>query len=170
VALVGLRGAGKSAVGRLLAERLGSAFHDLDEALLAEAPGGARDAGEVLRRLGEARFRELETRALRACLARAGDLVLATGGGVVERAENRDLLRRRCRCLWLEADPRTLLTRAARDATDRPPLTDLDPVAELALLAQRREPLYRELAERAFETSGRSLAEVVEHLLAHLRP
>ena len=96
--------------------------------------------------------------------------VLATGGGVVERDENRQLLGRRCRCLWLAADARTLAARTADDHTERPALTDLDPAAEVALLAERREPLYRALAEARFETTGLSIDEVVDGLCAHLRP
>ena len=86
IALVGMRCAGKTSVGRALAERLGLAFLDLDEELLRDARQAglaAASAGELLAQLGELRFRRWEAKALRRILEPCQELVLATGGGTV---------------------------------------------------------------------------------------
>jgi shikimate kinase len=157
VALLGLRGSGKSTLGRALSELLEVAFVDLDErlALLHDGPPAPRPAGSILEELGEPRFRELETEALRTTLVAPAPFVLATGGGVVERSENRALLADRCRCVWLDADPEVLLERIEKDPTPRPPLTDLDRLREVISLAERRASLYSEVAELKLD-SGRS--------------
>lgn len=168
LALVGLRGAGKSTVGRALAERLGRPFVDLDDAL-AEAFGEAGEgAGGVLRRVGEPRFRELERESLLAALARTDAPVVATGGGVVERADNRADLASRCRCLWLRAAPEVLAARLAQDGTDRPSLTELEPLAEVQALAARRAPLYAEVAELTVDVDGLEVVTLLERIFSQL--
>ncbi len=166
VALVGLRGSGKSRVGRLLAEHLGWPFADLDEELAREA--GAAAAGEVLSERGEEAFRDLEQEVLARCAAAPGPRVLATGGGVVEREANRRLLAGELRCVWLVAEPATLLARTAADPSARPALTELAPLAEVELLAERRAPLYGEVAEARVSTEGADAAGVAERVLRAL--
>ena len=175
IALVGLRGSGKSTLGRLLAEELGLDFRDLDLELL---PLGTvhGNPGEFLSAVGLAAFRQAESQALER-LAQ-GDLpfVLATGGGAVEGAENRRLLRERCFTLWLQAAPRVLAARIAADPTPRPPLL---PSAEARLtaagaLAESREMLarrggwYREVARGELDTTGLDPAEALRRLRALL--
>ena len=147
VALVGLRGSGKTTVGRALAGRLALAFSDLDDevALIAGAPS----AGAVIEELGLEAFRRLEARALERVLTdalRAGPLVLATGGGAVESPVNRQWLALRTRCVWLRAGAAVLRERLAADPTHRPSLTGADPLDELDELERRRAPLYTEVA------------------------
>ncbi|MCB9915005.1 MAG: type I 3-dehydroquinate dehydratase [Planctomycetes bacterium] len=171
VALVGLRGAGKSSVGRALAARLCWPFLDLDERLallgrMQALPGGA---GELLAELGEAAFRDLETRALAEVLDEPGPLVLATGGGAVCRAENRARLAERCRCVWLDAPAEVLLERTRRDATPRPALTDLAPLDEVRRLAAEREAWYAELAELRVDVARDEIDTIARVILAHLR-
>lgn len=168
MALLGLRGSGKSTVGRALAARLERPFVDLDEevARLGGAPG--ERAGELLARIGEARFRDLEEAALEEALARTDAPVLATGGGVVEREANRRRLAGTARCIWLRARPEALLERIAGDPTPRPALTGLAPLEELRQLEARRSPHLAALAETTLEVEGVAVAELVESLLAHL--
>ena len=125
VCLLGLRAAGKSSVGRAAASLLGRPFVDLDERLVVEARRAgvhAASAGELLRLAGEARFRDFESAALRSLLEPGQKLVVATGGGVVERDDARVWLRRAGRCVWLDAPPAVLAERLRADDTERPPL------------------------------------------------
>ncbi len=159
IALLGLRASGKSTVGRLLAERLERAFVDLDDETAIEdaALRGVPDlraVGEVLAHEGVERFRDLESRALERVLARTQPLVIATGGGVVERAQNRLLLRTRADCVWLRVPVDELQRRLRADATPRPSLTGADPVAEVPAIAARREAWFLELSPRIVAGTG----------------
>ncbi|MEQ8766347.1 MAG: shikimate kinase [Planctomycetota bacterium] len=148
--LVGYRASGKSTVGRRLAQRLGWSFSDTDD-LIAEIAG--RPVGEVFEELGEAAFRRAEVRALEELRERAGDWVIATGGGVVESEENRRLLRRE-RVVFLDAPAEVLqdrLRRAGQGAGGRPPLTDQGVLAEVPVILARRVPWYREVATRVVD-------------------
>lgn len=164
IALVGLRASGKTTLGRLLAEKLGRAFVDLDEEVSREdaaqrGTSALRAAGEILVAEGEPRFRDLEERALERVLSRTEPLVLATGGGVVERAKNRLLLRTRARCLWLQVPVEELQCRMRADPTARPALLGRDPIAEVPDIAAHRDALFRELTATTIDgTSALPLA------------
>lgn len=175
LALVGLRCSGKTTVGRLLAERQGVPFVDLDDALLQLArldpelavhPG----AGALLLAVGEPRFRELELAALERVLADEAACVLATGGGVVETERARELLRQHALCVRLHAAPRTLAARLRADPTRRPSLTGADPADELVELAARRDPLYAALAPWGLDTGSFPPQELAAQLQSGLDP
>jgi shikimate kinase len=102
-------------------------------------------------------------------LAGRGRRVIATGGGVVERPANREVLRRCGWCVWLRGDPATLWERVRDDPTSRvrrPALTGHAGLREVEAMVQAREPLYRETAHFAIETAGTSPGEVVSAILA----
>jgi len=150
IALLGPRGSGKSTVGVVLARLLGRAFVDLDERVLAVARHAglrAASAGEVLATAGAARFRALEAVAVKLVLEPMPRIVVATGGGIVEREDNRAWLARAARCVYLEVPETLLRARLAADPTPRPPLLGVDAVDEVAAVLARRAPLYRALAE-----------------------
>jgi shikimate kinase len=173
LALVGLRCSGKTTLARLLARELGREQVDLDDALLAEANrehGEIRyeSAGELLREQGLEAFRELEARTLARVLAAGHALVLATGGGVVERPENRALLREHATCIWLDCAPATLQERMRQSPVLRPPLLGSDPVAEIPDLARRRAPWYREVAHLALDSGSLAPADLVRRIRAAL--
>lgn len=180
LALIGLRCSGKSTLAPLLAARLRLPWLDLDEQL---EPG--QSTGALLRSLGESRFRDLEERALERVLAHARalpgprpTLVLATGGGVVERAPNRALLARDALCIWLRAPIEVLQARlrASESAAagelaahaQRPALLGQDAALELPELARRREPAYESIARRRLDTHALSPVTCVEELVAWL--
>jgi shikimate kinase len=140
-------GAGKSAIGRLLGERLGLRFADLDHEV--ETAAGA-PVSTIFECAGEAGFRARERAALESVLAGDG-LVLATGGGAVLDAENRRLLRERCFVVHLHLDVPTQLLRLARDRS-RPLLQRPDREQALRELASIRGPLYAEIADLRFDT------------------
>ena len=121
IALIGLMGAGKSAVARVLGERLGVSVADLDG--MIEAVEGCSVA-ELFERAGEAWFRRRESELLAEAI-RSGVQVVACGGGVVLDPERRRLLRERCRVVWLEASPETAAARLAAAGGDAPSVRPL---------------------------------------------
>jgi shikimate kinase len=145
-------------VARLLAERLAWNWIDADDALEA-------DQGKPIRSIfaeeGEAGFRDKEASLLKA-LCRLERHVIATGGGVILRADNRALLREAGRVVCLTAQPATIWRRLQADPTTtqrRPPLT-VGGLAEIQQLLQSREPLYRDCADVSVATDDRSPEEV----------
>lgn len=168
VTLVGYRGSGKSSVATHLAKLLGCSWQDADDVLEREA--GQSIAALVASR-GEAFFRDLESAVLGRMLAREQG-VLATGGGVVLRATNRDLLHVHGRpVVWLQAPPAVLRPRIAADpasAARRPALTGTDPLAEVEAAVAAREPLYRAVADGIIDVSDDPAQRIAVRIAAWL--
>ena len=163
IALIGLPASGKSTVARILAGRLGLSTRDLDEEIAAEA---GRDIPAIFAAEGEEGFRDRESRALRFS-AEGGPCVLATGGGVVVRPENREILRTRFRTVWLRVSPETAAGRSAGGS--RPLLAGDDPEARIRDLDARRAPLYAECAAFSVDTEDRNPEAVAEDILEQIR-
>jgi len=175
IALVGLRGSGKSTVGDVLARELGREFVDLDleiERLYAaeSAEEPPLSAGEILLALGEPAFRRIESAALSEVLARPEPLVLACGGGTVIDAENRARLRASAWVVWLEAPPEELARRVASDPTPRPPLTPAGvaqgagSAAEMRAVLDARREFLEEVSHLRIRTEGLSPEQVARML------
>jgi shikimate kinase len=147
--LVGMMGAGKSAVGRPLAEALGYRFIDADSALEAAA---GRPIPQIFAEEGEDAFRDLETAVLDG-IAGFHSLVVATGGGVVTRPENWGHMRQGV-VVWLDADEEELLRRLGADPTPRPLLDAADPAARLRDLLASRRPLYAQADLTVLQSGG----------------
>lgn len=160
--LVGMMGAGKSSVGRPLAEALGYRFIDADQVIEAAA---GRSIASVFETDGEEGFRLLETQVL-CSIASWHSLVVATGGGVVTRPANWGQLRQGV-VVWLDAPEALLLERLAADPTPRPLMRSVDPSARLQELLQQRRPLYAE-ADLHVLQDGRAPQAVAEQLLEAL--
>lgn len=167
VALVGYRGTGKSTVGRLVAERLRWPFVDADVAFEARY---ARSIRTIFEELGEAAFRDREQALLAELTAEPGR-VIATGGGVVLREENRLALKRFGFVVWLTAEPGVLASRLGRTSSAvhvRPPLTAAGTLGEIAEVLRHRTPFYREASDAEVSTDGRTPSEVAEAVRALL--
>jgi shikimate kinase len=161
IALVGLMGAGKSAVARVLGERLAVAVADLDAYI--EAAEGCSIA-ELFEREGEAWFRRREGEVLRQALD-SGVRVIACGGGVVLDPAHRRELRERCQVVWLEVTPDEALRRMG-STRGRPLLAGPAPAERLATLLAERAPLYAEVAHDRVATGGRTVEQVADAVLA----
>jgi shikimate kinase len=164
IALVGLMGAGKSSVARILGQRLGVPAVDLDLELEAESGG---PIARLFAQQGEAAFRNAERAALERVLA-AGAQVLACGGGVVLDPSNRALLRSRCRTVWLEVAPLEAARRVASDDAARPLLAQGRPEERLNQLLGARAALYAEACELRVATDARTPEEVAAEVLRRL--
>jgi len=158
--LVGLSGAGKTAVGRLLARRLRWRFLDLDSEV--ENLSG-RSIAEIFATNGEQAFRDLEARVTESASI-AGTTVVSTGGGWMARPELRDRWPGALR-IWLSVEPASAVARLAEARSTRPLLAGPDPEAELTRLLAGRLPAYR-LAEYSVRTDGLAPEAVVEAILA----
>ena len=161
--LVGLMGAGKTTVGRALARKTGKTFYDSDHEI--EARTGVRVA-TIFDIEGELRFRDRESSVI-ADLVRMDNIVLATGGGAVLRAENRAELSRHGVVVYLRASIDDLLARTMHDK-NRPLLQTADPRAKLQSLLEQRDPLYREVADIVVDTSQQNVNLLVSRLLDQL--
>jgi shikimate kinase len=164
--LIGLMGAGKTSVGKLLARRLGKTFYDCDQEI--ERATGVR-IPVIFEIEGEAGFRARERKMLAELVGRS-DAVLATGGGVVLAEQNRRLLKEHGVVVYLCASPQDLWRRTRHDR-NRPLLQTSDPLAKLTELYKIRDPLYREVADLVVDTGNQSvsaLAHRLEQKLAQL--
>lgn len=165
VALVGLPGGGKSTVGRQLARRLGARFLDAD-AVLEERIG--MPIRSYFEQHGEAPFRDLEAQVIDELTSPGqGPLILATGGGAVLRAENRQRLHERTTVIYLRSTAEELFKRLRHD-TQRPLLQVADPLAKLRELHAQRHPLYEEVAHYRVDTGRPSVATLVNMILMQL--
>tara|TARA_R110002072_G_scaffold42064_12_gene118180 strand:- start:134613 stop:135161 length:549 start_codon:yes stop_codon:yes gene_type:complete len=167
--LIGLRASGKSTFGRRLADALGRAFVDLDDASAAVLD--TTGAGEAIERHGIDAFRNAEAQALGTAL-QAADQVIALGGGTPTAPSCADMLEaaqhaKASRVIYLRALPETLRDRLAQaDNTNRPPLVGGDVLDEVQTLFDQRDGLYRKLAESVIHTDGVSEDSVMAGLVA----
>jgi shikimate kinase len=162
--LVGLMGAGKTSVGRLLAKRFGKTFYDCDQEI--ERRTGVK-IPVIFEIEGEAGFRAREAAVLKE-LASLHDIVLATGGGAVLREENRQVLMKNGTVVYLRASLDDLWQRTRHDR-NRPLLRTPDPRAKLEELFAQRDPLYREVAAVIMDTGNQSLGNLATRLEQRLR-
>lgn len=162
VALIGMMGAGKSSVGRRLANRLGAPFHDADSEI--EAAAGCT-INEIFARFGEAEFREGERRVILRLLGRPPH-ILATGGGAVLDAMTRTRISETAVSVWLRAPLELLLARVGRRDT-RPLLRGGNTREKLERLLAEREPLYS-MADIVIDAAEGPHAVAVERILAAL--
>ena len=162
--LVGPMGAGKSTLGRLLADMLGKTFVDSDRVI--EERAGA-DIPWIFDLEGESGFRQRELQVLED-LTRETGLVLATGGGAVTRPENRQVLAARGTVIYLRTAIPTQLRRTSKDR-NRPLLQKPDPEAILTELLRQREPHYLEIADIVVDTDDIHPRALAEHIVATYR-
>ena len=162
VALLGLRGAGKTTIGKQLARRLHVRFVELDRRIEKAAD---MSLAELFSLYGEDYYRRLERETLADVLAEKRPMVLATGGGIVESPDTYALLKKSAVTVWLRAEPEDHWNRVVSQGDRRPMADHPQAMAGLRALLASREPLYAS-ADRTVQTTGRTVAEIVDDLAA----
>jgi shikimate kinase len=161
--LIGPMGAGKSTVGRQLAESLGYEFRDSDREIQRRT---GVDIPTIFEFEGEEGFRQRERQVVDE-LSQEEGIVLATGGGAVLRAENRQDLTTRGVVIYLHCSPEQQYARTSRDR-NRPLLQTADPLGRLRELMEERDPIYRQVADIVVSTEKRGTASVVKEIRRRL--
>jgi XRE family aerobic/anaerobic benzoate catabolism transcriptional regulator len=165
IALIGLRGAGKTTLGRRLADDLAVPFVELNRVI--EGVAGC-EVGEIHALYGAAAFRRHEVRALEDTIARYPRAVIATGGGLVAEPGAFELLLARCFTVWLRATPEEHMSRVVAQGDTRPMAGNTEAMADLKRILTVREPFYAK-ADMIFDTHGRVLADAQAELLDAVR-
>ncbi|HUT68947.1 MAG TPA: shikimate kinase [Dehalococcoidales bacterium] len=164
IALIGFMGMGKTVVGKLLAEKLGKEFIELD-AIIEKKAG--RSIPEIFRKDGEIGFRELEI-AVTKDVAKEMNAVIACGGGIVLNTINIDRLRKECIIICLAASPQVIIKRTSGDTGERPLLAVPDRARQIKELLKFRKPFYERSADITINTSRISAESVVESVMEKL--
>jgi XRE family aerobic/anaerobic benzoate catabolism transcriptional regulator len=161
IALVGMRGAGKSTLGALLAERLDVPFLELDRMIEQE---NGLTLGAIFDLYGQAGFHRLERQCLDRILDRFPRFVLATGGGIVSQPSTYEKLLAMCSTIWLRAEPEDHMNRVIAQGDRRPMEANPQAMSDLRRILSNREPLYAH-AGATVETSGKTVQETLQNLL-----
>ena len=162
IALLGLRGAGKSTLGEKLAQALDVPFVELDREVEKEA--GA-ELGEVFAMYGQEGFRRFERRALERVLGQHDQAVIATGGSLVSDGGTYKLLRERCLCVWLKASPEEHMARVIAQGDMRPFKGSSAALDEIRQLLADRDRLYGR-ADLVLDTSGKTVRSSLSQLIS----
>jgi XRE family transcriptional regulator, aerobic/anaerobic benzoate catabolism transcriptional regulator len=166
IALIGLRGAGKSTLGKVLAKKIGWSFVELNKEI--EAQNGLSVA-EIIALYGQEGFRRMEQAALGQLLARKELMVLATGGGIVSEPLTFDLILSSFYTIWLKAEPEEHMMRVRKQGDLRPMADDRSAMAELRNILVSREPLYSR-ASAVVDTAGLSVDAAAARLFNAVNP
>jgi XRE family aerobic/anaerobic benzoate catabolism transcriptional regulator len=166
IALIGLRGAGKSTLGKLLAKKIGWSFVELNKEI--EAQNGLSVA-EIIALYGQEGFHRMEQAALTQLLVRKEPMVLATGGGIVSEPVTFDLILSSFYAVWLKAEPEEHMARVRRQGDLRPMADDRSAMTELRTILLSREPLYAR-ASAVVDTAGLSVDAAAARLIEAVAP
>jgi XRE family aerobic/anaerobic benzoate catabolism transcriptional regulator len=166
IALVGLRGAGKSTLGRAFAAELDMPFVELNSAIEAEA---GMPLNEIFMLYGQPGFRRLERRCLEAIIANHDSAVITVGGGIVSEAETFNLLLMNCYTVWVKASPEEHMSRVVAQGDLRPMEGSAEAMEDMRRILVARESLYSK-ADFTLDTTGRTPEECLNHLRTAVSP
>jgi len=165
IALIGLRGAGKSTLGSMLAKEKGNCFVELDNEIEKDT---GMPLGEIFSLYGQSGFRAIEKRTLERVLKENECAVISAGGGVVSEKETFDFLLSRCYTVWIKAQPEEHMSRVMAQGDFRPMAANKQAMEDLRGILEAREPLYRK-ADLLLDTSGTSVDESLAALRSALQ-
>ncbi len=167
--LIGYRCTGKTTVGRMLAEQLESEFMDTDQYICQKT---GMTIHQIVESSGWEKFRDLEKKALFSVQHIMEDMVVATGGGIVLDQDNRNFIRSKGRCIWLDADVRTIAHRMANDPAtrdSRPCLSENSSISdEISAMLNKRKPLYKKTADIKIFVKTYSPEQIVTMIIRRL--
>lgn len=161
VILIGFMGSGKSTVGFRLSYKLKKCLIDTDK--LIEQREKMR-ISEMFAEKGEAYFRQKETECLNSLFRELGSRVISLGGGTPMRAENREIIKKLGKVIYLQASPDTIYQRVKHD-TSRPLLQCEDPKGRIETLLKERDPIYESVADIVIHVDGKEMKEVVQEIV-----
>lgn len=165
IALIGFMGTGKTAVGRMLAKKLGKEFIELDT--LVEEKAG-KSIPDIFEQDGEIVFREYEIETIKE-IADRENAVIACGGGIVLNKINVDRLREKGVTVCLTASPEVILRRTSGNKNDRPLLAVSDRARQIEELLDFRQPFYERSADIIIDTSSLNVGKVAERIIEKLK-
>jgi len=165
IALIGFMGVGKTAVGKVLAEKLGRSFVELDS--LVEQKAG-KSIPDIFQQDGETAFRELEIEVINE-VSKDKNLIIACGGGIVLNKINIERLRKSARMVYLTASPRVILKRVANEEGQRPLLEVDNPTLVTREMLRFRKPFYERAADIKIDTSELDINAVSEQIISKLK-
>ena len=161
IVLIGYRGTGKTVVGELLAARLGMTYIGMDTQIVKKA---GMPIPEIVEKSGWPKFRDIETQVARE-LAGLDNLIIDTGGGIIERPENIEALKINSRIFWLQASVDTIVSRI-QEGTQRPALTAGKTFTqEVAEVLEQRIPKYKSAAQLEIDTAPLTPEQVAERII-----
>jgi XRE family aerobic/anaerobic benzoate catabolism transcriptional regulator len=160
IALVGLRGAGKSTLGQMLAEKLKAPFLELDRMIEQQSGIGL---GEMFEMFGQETFRRNERAALEAIFSKYPSFVLATAGGIVAEPSTYELLLTFCLTIWVRASPEEHMQRVIKQGDLRPMANSAGAMDDLLAILRSREPLYAK-ADLVLDTAGKTPRQSLDEL------
>lgn len=160
IVLIGMRGSGKSTIGKLLAKKLNRKFIETDNLIVEKA---GMSIPNIVKRYGWKKFRQLENAVVKK-IYQYTNHVIATGGGVILKEENVKLLKKNGFLIWLIAKPETLINRIGNDP-NRPSLTGKSLKEDIQITLKERLPLYQRAADSSVTTDNKSPDEIVKLIL-----
>ena len=165
IVLIGYRGTGKTAIGAILGQRLGMQCIAMDEEVIKKA---GMSVPEIVEQFGWPGFRDRESEQARD-LAKRDNIIIDTGGGVIERSENIEVLQKNACMIWLKASVQTIVARIQGD-TDRPALTQGKTFTEeVAEVLERRNPKYQSAAQHEIDTDDLTPEQIVDTIIGIYR-
>lgn len=160
IILIGFMGCGKSTIGKRLSYAFRKPFLDTDKIIEKKAD---MTISELFERKGEAYFRDLETACIKELIEETGEYVIAVGGGLVLRSENRRLLKELGRVIYLRAVPDTIYERLKKDRT-RPLLQGDNPQEKIRTMMSERAAVYEEAAQIIVDVDGKDFEEIIKEI------
>lgn len=163
IVLIGMRGAGKTTVAKLLSKKLKKPYIEMDDLVMQKA---GMSTANIVKSHGWEYFRGIESKVARE-LTKQNDVIISCGGGIVTRAENIKALKKNGKLFWLQANIDTLVKRIGNDQ-NRPSLTDKPPKEDMEETLAKRYQLYKKAADQIIDTEKLTAKQVADRIIENI--